>query len=179
MSSSIQVIALHRATSCQIRARREAYAPLWSVADQCVPVTIGLRDGQSVPVHCFEFLHSSSTKRSLPKKTEGFVAKRRPFLSIRKGHVVDIPGSLRPPGYPPPTRESPTSAKPGGDAGKEEAGTEIHDSAKLAIPSAVSSAWEDGATSEPLMTCYQQADDLTLLEVMSHSKKISSDVRAG
>ena len=41
---------------------------------------------------------------------------------------------------------------------------------------AAAGGWNDIGT---LMKCYQQADDMTLLEVMSHSKKISSEVRAG
>jgi integrase len=41
---------------------------------------------------------------------------------------------------------------------------------------AAAGGWNDIGT---LMKCYQQADDTTLLEVMSHSKKISSEVRAG
>ena len=41
---------------------------------------------------------------------------------------------------------------------------------------AAAGGWNDVGT---LMKCYQQADDLTLLEVMSHSKKISGAARAG
>lgn len=41
---------------------------------------------------------------------------------------------------------------------------------------AAAGGWSDIGT---LMKCYQQADDVTLLEVMSHSKKISSEARAG
>ena len=41
---------------------------------------------------------------------------------------------------------------------------------------AAAGGWNDIGT---LMKCYQQADDVTLLEVMSHSKKISSEVRVG
>ena len=40
---------------------------------------------------------------------------------------------------------------------------------------AAAGGWNDIGT---LMKCYQQADDVTLLEVMSHSKKISGEVRA-
>jgi integrase len=41
---------------------------------------------------------------------------------------------------------------------------------------AAAGGWSDIGT---LMKCYQQADDVPLLEVMSHSKKISSEARAG
>ena len=41
---------------------------------------------------------------------------------------------------------------------------------------AAAGGWSDIGT---LMKCYQQADDVTLLEVMSHSKKISGEARAG
>ena len=39
---------------------------------------------------------------------------------------------------------------------------------------AAAGGWSDIGT---LMKCYQQADDFTLLEVMSHAKKISSSVK--
>jgi integrase len=41
---------------------------------------------------------------------------------------------------------------------------------------AAAGGWNDIGT---LMKCYQQADEHTLLEVMSHSKKISGEARAG
>jgi integrase len=41
---------------------------------------------------------------------------------------------------------------------------------------AAAGGWSDIGT---LMKCYQQADEHTLLEVMSHSKKISGEARAG
>lgn len=41
---------------------------------------------------------------------------------------------------------------------------------------AAAGGWNDIGT---LMKCYQQADEHTLLEVMSHSKKISGVARAG
>ena len=41
---------------------------------------------------------------------------------------------------------------------------------------AAAGGWSDIGT---LMKCYQQADDVTLLEVMSYSKKISGEARAG
>lgn len=41
---------------------------------------------------------------------------------------------------------------------------------------AAAGGWSDIGT---LMKCYQQADDVTLLEVMSRSKKISSEAKAG
>jgi integrase len=41
---------------------------------------------------------------------------------------------------------------------------------------AAAGGWSDIGT---LMKCYQQADDVTLLEVMSYSKKISSEARVG
>jgi hypothetical protein len=41
---------------------------------------------------------------------------------------------------------------------------------------AAAGGWSDIGT---LMKCYQQADDFTLLEVMSYSKKISGEARAG
>ena len=41
---------------------------------------------------------------------------------------------------------------------------------------AAAGGWSDIGT---LMKCYQQADDVTLLEVMSYSKKISGGARGG
>jgi hypothetical protein len=41
---------------------------------------------------------------------------------------------------------------------------------------AAAGGWKDVAT---MIRCYQQADDATLLEVMSHSKKITDRVQQG